>query len=180
MTENRRFGSSLNELERHLDPRDVVPGDYVYVRTYIKEDNTCPMFSIAKVFGSCESHMIVKEGSGYTKYAWSEVFPIRLTETNIERFNMVMLNDPSDDYRIYGYKLVTIDPTYASRSNTTSRFYFNDGDYRDVHFMHEAQHLAYKMSNNTFDFDLKPVFPNMTYRYIVDLPQEDDGDVFFE
>lgn len=176
----RIISSDDLNINKHLGPRDVCPGDYVYVRLHLKEDNTLPTFTIEKVFGACETHMIVKEGSGYTKYAWSEVFPIKLTEENIEKFNMIMLNDPRDDYRMYGYKLVTIDPTYLEDGNySAARFYFNDGDYREIHYMHEAQHYAYDLSNNTFDFDIEPVCPNQRYALHFN-HLEDECEVLFE
>jgi len=143
--------------EKHLGPRDIHPGDYVFVKLYLNEDNTIPALVIVKADHVTTSYMAVREGAGYTKYAWSEVFPILLTAENLKRFDMYLISAPSDTYVIYAKGLVTIDPI----DNWTDdymrpRVYFNDGDGEEVMYLHEVQEYIYKKSKDTYRFDIKP------------------------
>lgn len=144
--------------KHHLGPRDIHPGDYVFVKIYFNEDNTSPSLSIAKANHVTDSYMAVREGSGLTKYAWSEVLPIRLIPENLEKFDMYLISGSSEDCRIYARGLVTIDSAvqWPGDGCMTPRVYFNDGDGYDVSYLHEVQQYVYEKSNRTYLFDIKP------------------------
>jgi len=142
--------------ERHLGPRDIHPGDYVFAKIDFQEDNTSSEVIIVEIDQVALNYVTVKEGSGYTKYAWSEIFPIPLTEENLRRFDFHLVSSLFDRYPIYAKGLVSID-TCANWAGDQigSRVYFNDGDGEDVMYLHEVQQYVYRQSAGTYDFDLK-------------------------
>ena len=142
--------------ERHLGPRDIHPGDYVFAKIDFQEDNTSSEVIIVEIDQVALNYVTVKEGSGCTKYAWSEIFPIPLTEENLRRFDFHLVSSLFDRYPIYSKGLVSID-TCANWAGDQigSRVYFNDGDGEDVMYLHEVQQYVYRQSAGTYDFDLK-------------------------
>lgn len=142
----------------HCCPRDIHPGDYVFANLYIKEDNTIPAQTVIKADIVTPTYLGVIEGSGVTKYAWSEIYPISLTKDNLAKFDLYLISGPGDHCSIFAKDLVTIDAEYHIGDDgvISARVFFNDNDGEDMDYLHEVQEYIYKRTKGAYNFDIKP------------------------
>lgn len=148
-------------MMKTLNHRDIHPGDYVFADIFYDTDSE-PSFGkiIVKADVVTPEWLGVREGSGMTKYSWYLIHPIRLTKENLDKFNLNLISGEGDDCFIFAKGLVTIDAEFHeedddARYTMSPRVYFNDGDGKDVSYLHEVQQFVYEQSAGTYDFDLK-------------------------
>lgn len=141
-------------MKKHLIPRDIHPGDYVFVNAYCREDNAPDYVRPVKIDIVADNYAAVREGSGLSKYSWSQIYPIRLDSENMERLGWDKVGK-YDDILIYANGKVTVDVMHHSE-NWAASVYYNDGDAHDAHYVHELQDIVHRLSGGTYEakFDI--------------------------
>jgi len=156
---------------KNLTPRDIHPGDYVFVSLYFREDGVQDAMIPIKVDVVADNYIATKNGAGLTKYAWTEVYPILLTEDHLARLGWTKISpEHHEDYAIFADGKVTVDVVKVDSNNDDIEWpgsvYYNDGDAHDANYVHELQDIVYKLSGG----DWTPEFN--TYIWIA-------GDIYY-